>query len=150
MDVKFEKFDEKYLELSWTWLNDPENKFLTNTSIFSKEEQLIWFKSLSERKDYKIWGISCDNVPIGATALKRIIDNTAYVSWYIGDKQFWGKRIGVIIAQKITEIARDLELKTLFAETIFENFRSLNLLFREGYKIVSVEKGAYLVRKDLI
>ena len=147
--VNFVEFDNNFLELSWTWLNDPETRFLTNTKDISKVKQLEWFNSLPNRKDYLIWGITADKIPIGAAGLKRIINDTAVVFWYIGDKKFWGKRIGNTIANKITEISRGLGLKVLLGEPLFENFRSINLLFKEGYKIVSVENGHYIVRKDL-
>lgn len=150
MEVNFVEFNEIFLELSWTWLNDPELKFLTNTADLTKEKQKVWFHSLRKRQNYLIWGVTFDNIPVGAAGIKKIIDRTAYVFWYIGDKRFQGKRIGEYIAKRITEISRDLGIKTLYAETIFENFRSLNLLFKEGYKIVSVEKGLYLVRKDIL
>jgi RimJ/RimL family protein N-acetyltransferase len=150
METKFVDFDRKFLELSWIWLNDPENKFLTNSTDLKKENQMEWFNSLHKRKDYLIWGVTFDNIPVGAAGLKKIIDETAYVFWYIGEKRFQGKRIGEQIAKNITDISRDLGIKTLFAETIFENFRSVNLLFKEGYKIVSVEKGLYLVKKEIL
>lgn len=149
MEVNFVDFDEVFLELSWTWLNDPENKFLTSTPDITKAQQLEWYNSLPNRNDYLIWGVTADIRPVGVAGLKRIVNDTAFVFWYIGDKEFWGKRIGVSIATKITEISRSLCLKVLFAEIIFENFRSINLFFKVGYKIVSVGNGCYIVRKDL-
>lgn len=150
METRFVEFNVNFLEMSWIWLNDPENKLLTNTEDFTKEKQLEWFNSLPSKADYLIWGITADNIPVGAAGLKRIVDNTAYVFWYIGDKRFQGKRIGESIANRITEIAKNLGIKTLFSEIMFENFRSVNLFFKTGYKIIKIEKGLYLMRKNLI
>lgn len=151
MKIELVLFDEKYLELSWHWLNDEENKFLTNASSITKEQQIEWFKNLKNRNDYLIWGISVDEMPIGAAGFKRIENDTAYVFWYIGEKEFWGKRIGEFIAKTISQKAKEIGLNILLGEPIFENFRSLNLLFKEGYKIVDIDKeqGFYLVKKIL-
>lgn len=151
MDIQFVTFDKKFLDLSWKWLNDKENKFLTNAPNISKEQQLEWFNGLNTRTDYYIWGIIVDNQPIGAAGFKRIVNSTAHIFWYIGEKDYWGKRIGVTIASKISELGKQRGLKELLGEPIFENIRSINLLFKEGYKIVDInlEERFYLLKKQL-
>jgi len=149
MAVKFCEFDENYLELSYVWLNDEENRFLTNTKEISRQKQKDWFDSLPGKTDYRIWGVSFDSVPVGAAGLKAMSKDTAYVFWYIGEKEFWGKGIGEKIARIVSLESKKFGLKSLFAESIFENFRSINLLFKVGYKIVSYENGLYTLRIDL-
>lgn len=70
MNIKLVNYSKIFLELSWDWLSDPEIRVLTNTPIFTKNEQRKWFDSLKNRKDYIIWGIQVDNTPIGACGLK--------------------------------------------------------------------------------
>lgn len=151
MKIEFVDFDENILNLSWIWLNDEENKFLTNATTITKEQQFKWFKNLKQRSDYAIWGVVADKIPIGAAGFKRIVNDTAHVFWYIGEKEYWGKRIGGFIAQKISQKGKELGFKILFGETIIENYRSINLLFKEGYKIIDInkEQGFYLVKKNI-
>ncbi len=151
MKIEFVEFDENILSLSWEWLNDEETKYLTNASTITKEEQLEWFKNLKQRNEYIIWGITADNIPIGAAGFKRIINDTAHVFWYIGEKIYWGKGIGELIAKMISQKGKELGFKILFGEPIIENYRSINLLFKEGYKIIDLnkEKGFYILKKNI-
>lgn len=149
MKIEFVPYDEKFLKLSWFWLNDPEVKVLSNTPDFSIEEQQMWFNNLKTNKQYRIWGIEAESKPIGAAGLKRITKTNACIFWYIGDKNFWGKGIGTFIASEITDKAKELELDYLYGEPLVENFRSINLLFKEGYKITNYEIGFYTVKKTL-
>ena len=73
--LKLITYNKDFLPLSWNWLNDPEIKSLTMTPEFSKEDQLNFFNSIKERKNYKIFGIEFDNIKIGACGLKNIENN---------------------------------------------------------------------------
>jgi len=149
MKIELVTFDKRFLDLSWIWLSDPEVKQLSGTPDFTKEDQEKWFKSLNDTKNYRIWGITADTVPIGATGLKRITEKSACVFWYIGDKNYWGRGIGNFIASEMSNEGRKLNLEYLYGEPNIENFRSINLLFKEGYKIVRYEKTYYVVKKLL-
>jgi RimJ/RimL family protein N-acetyltransferase len=149
MKIELVLYDLGFLKLSWTWLNNPEIKTLTNTPDFSKEDQNKWFENLKNNAQYLIWGITADDIPIGVAGLKRITQTDAYVFWYIGDKNYWGKGIGDFVASEMSRKGRDLKLKYLYAESVIENFRSINLLFKEGYKITQFEKTLYVFKKIL-
>src|SRR5208283_2989 len=64
--LTFTRFDERFLEKSWEWLNDPEIKRLTLTPDFTRESQARWFARLPTMKDYLIWGLLHERTPIGA------------------------------------------------------------------------------------
>lgn len=149
MKIKFVTYDEEFLELSWIWLKDAEVKELSSSTDFTKEEQQKWFNNIKTDKKYRIWGIEADDKPIGAAGLKRITENNACIFWYIGAKDYWGKGIGTFIAAEITRKAQELGLDYLYGEPLVINFRSINLLFKEGYKITNYENGTYIVKKML-
>lgn len=46
--LEFREYDRATLECSYSWLNDPEIKFLTMTPDFTKESQENWFVSLKK------------------------------------------------------------------------------------------------------
>lgn len=149
MDVKFEKFDEKYLELSWTWLNDPENKFLTNTLDFTKEQQQQWFNSLPGMKGYLIWGIKVDSVAVGACGLKNITDIDCEYWGYIGEKQYWGKGLGKEMLFLLEEEARKSGKSSIWLKVIKENIRAISLYKKFAYKIESETDALFVMRKQL-
>lgn len=147
--INFCAFDENFLELSWKWLNDSEVKKMTNTPDFFKEDQYKWFLSLENNKNYYIWGIEFENKPIGVAGLKNVTEKDAFVYWYIGEKSDRGKGYGNYIASEITKKAKSLGLEFLYAFSIIENYKSINLLFKEGYKISKFENGKYTLFKKL-
>ena len=151
MDVKLVNFDRIFLDLSWCWTNDEEIRKLIDAPIIHKYEQEKWFDSLKYREDYLIYGIEFEGIPIGVAGLKRINDDSAYVYWYIGEKDYWGKKIGQIIAKEISFKAKEKNINTLYGEVKYFNIRSINLFFKEGYKIISFEKttGFYIMEKKI-
>lgn len=128
--IKLEKYDEKYLNFSWDWLNDPEIKFLTNTSDFSREEQIAWFNNIDKKLDYKIWGVSFNDTPIGVFGIKNINFRKGIGEYwgYIGDKKFWGKGLGTLILEKILKVAsEELLLKSISLKVLKTNIIAFNL-----------------------
>jgi RimJ/RimL family protein N-acetyltransferase len=106
----FEQFSMEYVEKSWEWLNDSEIRQLTDTLVFTKEDQLVWYESLPTKKDYRVWGISITGEKIGVVGLKKITKDSAEFFTYIGEKKYWGKGLGVQILSFAEEQARKLKL----------------------------------------
>jgi RimJ/RimL family protein N-acetyltransferase len=132
----FEVFSKQYLDKSWEWLNDPEIRYATNTPIFTKDEQVSWFKSLKDKTDYLIWGVAVNDIKIGVVGLKNITDTTAEFFTYIGEKSFWGKGFG----KQMLLFARDyacviLHLNILTLKVLHGNIRAINLY--KGLKFFS-------------
>ncbi|HGY3366770.1 GNAT family N-acetyltransferase [Citrobacter freundii] len=137
--LKLVEYDESFLVLSWLWLKDPEISALTMTPEFTKEEQLIFFRSLEKRKDYFIRGITYQNEKIGAVGIKNINQDKGEYWGYIGEKKYWGQGLGKEIMEKILSEARLLGLKKLYLQVDSNNQRAINLYKREGFEVSSVD-----------
>jgi RimJ/RimL family protein N-acetyltransferase len=133
MKIEFVKYNKLFLSLSWEWLNDPEVKKLTNTPDFSKEDQLNWFNSLNEKKDYKIWGIMVDDIPIGVCGLKNI-ENIDCEYWgYIGEKKYWGRGIGKELIKFSINEAKKMGLSSIWLNVRDDNIRAIKLYTKYGF-----------------
>jgi len=137
--TSLEKYDVTFLEKSWEWLNDPEIKQLTLTPDFSKEDQLNFYNSLPQKKDYWIKGIAEDGIPIGAMGLKNINkEHSSAEYWgYIGEKEYWGKGIGKFVLKEAIRKTRELNLKKIYLKVSRKNLRARILYEKMGFKLKS-------------
>lgn len=126
-------YDELFLEKSWEWLNDMEVKYFTATPSFSKSDQKAWFERLSEREDYKIWGLSVLGIPIGAFGIKNIDGDSGEYWGYIGEKAYWGIGLGKQIIAQAKSIAQSLGLKRLYLKVLKNNIRAIRLYENTGF-----------------
>ncbi|MFB6317433.1 GNAT family N-acetyltransferase [Saccharicrinis sp. FJH54] len=147
--VKLVSFDLNYLELSWRWLNDIEIKRLTDASDFTKEEQLIWYKNLKEKKDYMIWGIEYNKIPVGSCGLKSITELDCEYWGYIGEKEYWGKGIGKTIIDRMIVEAKKLQLVSIWLKVVNDNKRAIKLYERKGFLTINENHDALFMRKML-
>ena len=127
-----------FLDKSWEWLNDPEIKALTMTPDFTREQQLSFFESLPERKNYWIRGIAEDGIPAGAMGLKHITDHDAEYWGYIGEKKFWGKGIGSFMIGEAIKKAKLLGLRQLYLHVDPQNERAKQLYIRKGFQLNTI------------
>lgn len=142
-------FDEDFLTHSWKWLNDPDIKKLTFTPDFSKQSQLNWYKNLKGRKDYLIWGIMVDDVPVGACGLKNLTVVDGEYWGYIGEKSYWGKGVGFQMMSLIEKKAKELNLKSLWLQVLDDNTRAIKLYNSLNYGVVSKENNFIIMKKLL-
>jgi len=133
--LSFVEYTEVFLEKSWIWLNDTEIKKLTLTPTFTKEQQVRFFKTIKERDEYLIKGILFNSSPIGACGLKNIDkqNQTAEFWTYIGEKQMWGKKLGVRILDEMLNHARILDLKSITLKVSVDNIRAISLYEKIGF-----------------
>ena len=131
--VRFVEYSKTFLDLSWSWLNDPEIKELTMTKDFTKEDQIRFFDSLTNKKDYLVKGICFDNKPIGACGLKNIDHGKAEYWGYIGEKKYWGKGIGQIVLDEMVRTARELLLVKLYLKVDRNNQRAIRSYKKFGF-----------------
>src|SRR3954462_5453593 len=106
----FAPFDERFLEKSWQWLQDPEVKRLTMTPDFTREDQRRWFARLPEMSDYLIRGIFCEGIPVGVVGLKHITKEEAEYWGYLGERSYWNQGLGREMMRFIFDQARQLGL----------------------------------------
>ncbi len=134
--VEFKEFNREVLEKSWEWLNDPIIKELTSTSEFDPESQNKWFESLKTRKDYFIRSVCYQDKPIGVMGIKHLTDTDGEVFGYLGEKEYWGKTIGVQGLQYMIDYAKSIKLESLYAIVLKENINSYKLMRRLGFDSV--------------
>jgi RimJ/RimL family protein N-acetyltransferase len=143
----FETYSKDYLIKSWEWLNDSEIHCLTNTPSFSKDEQIVWYRSLKHRRDYLVWGISVNKIKIGVVGLKHITDISAEFFTYIGAKEYWGKGFGKQIMSFAQQYAYDmLHLRELTLKVLHNNIRAIGLYKYSGF-VVDKEDEIYIYMK---
>lgn len=133
VEVEFSEYDRETLDKSWEWLNDPETKELTMIGDFDREGQLRWFESLKDRKDFYIRSIICKGERIGACGLKKITEDDGEILAYIGEKQYWGKSIGMQIMEHLIEYAHSLNLSSIYAVYLKTNRPSIKTSQRFGF-----------------
>ncbi len=147
--IKLVNYDQEFLELSWQWLNDCEIKQMTNTPDFTKESQQLWYNSLKNKINYMIWGITNNEIPVGACGLKNITSSDCEYWGYIGDKAYWGKGIGVEILKAMEEKAKTLHLVSIWLQVMKTNERAMGLYQKNGYSIEVSQIDYVIMRKSL-
>lgn len=151
MKVKLVPYSREYLDLSWSWLQDAEIKRLTMTPDFTREDQLRFFESLPLRPDYRLWGVEADGRSIGVAGLKNVCASRAEYWGYIGEKTYWGKRIGEHIMQSIENIAFEMGLTHLDLRVWKDNNRAIALYLRMGYSSATYIKDDVIqMTKDIV
>jgi RimJ/RimL family protein N-acetyltransferase len=144
--LTFSCFDERFLERSWHWLQDPEVKRLTMTPDFTREQQRRWFDRLPEMKDYQIWGLLCESSPIGAVGLKHIAGEEAEYWGYIGEREYWGAGLGAEMMKFILGKAKSLGLRELYLSVHKDNVRAVGLYSKAGFRTVGEIAGVLKMR----
>jgi RimJ/RimL family protein N-acetyltransferase len=147
MKTKLVEYNKIFLDLSWKWLNDKEIRKLTDTPQITRNDQLKWFNSLNEKEDYLIWGIEYDGIAIGACGLKNLTNTNAEYWGYIGEKDFWGKKIGSDIMTLIEMKANKLNLSLLWLKVIPDNTRAINLYRKFGFQEISLNEKIIIMEK---
>jgi RimJ/RimL family protein N-acetyltransferase len=128
------EYDARCLDLSWTWLNDPEIGALTMTPPFTREQQAEFFASLDRRRDYLIWGIEADGHElIGAAGLKNHRGTRAEYWGYIGERKYWGKGYGHRLVAAVENKARAHGFSQLDLRVARTNSRAIALYEKAGF-----------------
>jgi len=149
MNLLATNYNEMFLDVSRKWLNDPEIRHFMNTRYVSKPGQRIWFETISNKKDYNIWGITSENIPIGVFGIKNIRGEEGEFWGYIGEKQYWGLGIGDWMVCAAENKANELGLTSIRLRVLRDNYKAVNLYFKHCFKIIGLQKGKYVMKKDL-
>ncbi len=147
--IELRVFNIDFLELSWSWLNDPEIKEKTNTPDFTKDQQLKWFNGLSSKSDYLVWGVTFGKKPIGVCGLKNITDTDCEYWGYIGEKSYWGMGLGNQIMQLMINKALELNLNSIWLKVKANNFPAVNLYNKFGFKKFKQNVDLIYMKKKL-
>lgn len=149
MAVRFVEYDEVFLKYSWDWLQDEQIKYLTLTPDFSCEDQRAWFHTLKDRTDYLIWGLMWEDRPIGACGLKHITECSGEYWGYIGEKKYWGQKIGEKMVEFIEKEAGRLGLSEVYLHVLAENVRAVRLYQKSGYEQEESNNSVLYMKKNL-
>lgn len=148
--LAFHQFDEAFLDASARWQQDPEVRALTNAAPFSKAAQLEWYESLKQRSDYFIWGVSLHSIPIGAVGLKGIEQGAAEYFGYIGERQFWGKGLGIQMVEHAEHEAFSKGITVVRLQVSKHNVRAIRLYQKANYRFcMNIESNLIIMVKFL-
>lgn len=147
--IEYTEYDIDFLKLSEGWLSDSEVKLMTNTPDITPEKQQLFFNSLPNRDDYKIWGVKYNGKPIGAVGLKNITCNEAEYWGYIGEKKYWGMGIGKHLMDFAAEKAQELGLKAIYLSVRKDNIRAYRLYVSKGYVLQSDNDVMIIMKLEL-
>ncbi len=149
-DFRFVTYNKDFLNLSWSWLNDPEIKKLTNTPDFTRESQRKWFETINLLDNYLIWGVEFQKKKVGVCGLKNITKNDCEYWGFIGEKDFWNKGVGTMILNEIILISKKRGLNSIWLRVISANRIAINLYNKFGFEMEStVEEDLLIMRLKL-
>lgn len=133
IEIEIRDFTREVFEKTWVWLNDPQVKDLTDSPDFDKESSEKWFESLKTRNDYYIKSIWHNNKPLGVLGLKYLNGIDGETFGYLGEKEYWGKAIGIEGLQHLVDYGRSIKLESIYSVIIKKNVVSYKLNRRLGF-----------------
>lgn len=129
---------DKYI----SWLNNNEiNKYLEARHIKHTSQNVIDFvNSRNKSRNEFLYGIFCkkNNKHIGNVKISNVnyIYKTGEISLFIGDKDYWGRRLGIEIIKTLTNHSFNyIGLLKIEAGCYESNKASLNSFLACGYSI---------------
>lgn len=146
--ISLATFDEVFLEKSFKWLNDPEILLLIDGVPVTKENQWEWFNNLPQREDYRIWGLICNDTPIGVMGLRHITKLEAEFFCYVGEKDYWGGCGRPIILLAEAE-AKAMGLKELWLRVLRDNQRAKKVYENIGFIQYKNDTRFYFMKKAI-
>ena len=134
-------YDRKVLEKSLKWLNDPDlQKGMDIGYTITKEGQEEWYSRLSFRNDYKIWGFYCGDTSIGAGGFRNIREESGELTYYIGEKSYWGKGLGKVLMMQLLEKAQEMGFRYVKTKVLHSNERSLGCCRSIGFTVTGKDE----------
>ncbi len=140
--------DEKTIEKIRNWRNSGEiRKQMYNDNYITEEEHQMWYKSLKDREDIKVWVVYVDTMPIGVVDLIHLDYKNKITDWgfYIGNKKFKGKGLGKVILYNLMKyVFEKMNLHKMHTVVLENNTVAIYLYRKMGFK----EEG--ILRKHLL
>lgn len=150
--IRYEKFEEKHIEIYYQWRNNPEvaqydqSGFLRPMGLSEVES---WSQRMVEGLTFIVYE---DDVPIGTCAFMNYDQRNqhAELAIVIGEPSYWGKGYGkVIMAQLLEWGFEGMNLQKLYLHVFSSNTRAIRLyesfgFLREGVlRSMLYRDGAY-------
>ena len=133
VEIEVRDFTRIVLEKSWEWLSDSEIKGLTATPNFDRDTSVKWFESLKSRNDYLVKAMYYNDKPIGVFGLKNLNEIDGEAFGYIGEKEYWGKTVGVQALEFLINYGKSINLKSIYSVMLKTNLHSYKLHRRLGF-----------------
>lgn len=133
VEIEVRDFTRIVLEKSWEWLSDSEIKGLTATPNFDRDTSVKWFESLKSRNDYLVKAMYYNDKPIGVFGLKNLNEIDGEAFGYIGEKEYWGKTVGVQALEYLINYGKSISLKSIYSVMLKANLHSYKLHRRLGF-----------------
>lgn len=143
-------FDERFLNESWEWFNRSNNEDLRYFSEFqTKPEQLEWFEQLPHRSDLHIWGVTCNDAPVGVIELRDVTRDSARYRGYIGDGMMHNELFFRWMIQKGEEMAALMNLKILYVDLLIGQTTLINFYIHQGYLFREIKDEVLQMCKEV-
>lgn len=126
-----------------------EQKYRSHTSADVEEFVVEKYKSKSDL----LFGIFIDNKHIGNIKLGPIRWEhlSGEVSYFIGEKEFWGRGIAFVVIKKVVEFAfNEIGLKKINASYYENNIGSAKVLEKCGFSVEGVIKSSLIFEGERI
>ena len=121
------------------WMNDKDVHLFTEQRFIKHSKADIKKFVLEKQKSIKefLYGIfliknkmHLGNIKLGPINFQHL---TSEISYFVGEKPFWGKGVGTLAIKEIILIAREKGLKKIKAGSYSTNFASQKILTKNGF-----------------
>tara|TARA_B100001057_G_scaffold499417_1_gene609975 strand:- start:259 stop:750 length:492 start_codon:yes stop_codon:yes gene_type:complete len=147
----------KLKKLTLRYVNKTYLKWMNDRTVFRYSDQSKYNHNIKDIKDYLkarfnsneiIFGIFIKDRHIGNIKLGPIdyLNKASEISYFIGEKEFWGKGIGTIAIKKIIKIAKKKGIKKIIAGCVKQNKSSQRVLIKNKFKLEGELKSQYIIK----
>jgi RimJ/RimL family protein N-acetyltransferase len=148
--LRIDYFDNRALDASFIWLNDPEIQTMIDGHPVERDAQLSWFETLDKRTDILIKSIWHKTTPIGVMGLKHLTDFDAEYWGYLGDKNYWGRQIGPWMIAEAIKLGYACGIQRLYLKVLPNNERALRLYKKAGFNLIDNEYNSRFFLMELM
>ncbi len=138
--IQFLKLREEHLEMVLKWRLKPEvSQYMFTDVRDSMDDQLRWFRRVSNDPGYRYWIIVYRYVPIGLINLAGIDWNNRHLcaGYYIGELEY--RSLGAIIPPYLYNyVFNEMKFRKIFGEVMAGNENVIKLYQIHGYSQVGV------------
>jgi UDP-4-amino-4,6-dideoxy-N-acetyl-beta-L-altrosamine N-acetyltransferase len=141
--IRFEKLQEKHLEMVLKWRVQPDvTRYMATDIEYDTGKQKQWFQTISNDESSQYWVITYKAIPVGLIALVDTNWAHRYTNWtyYIGEEKYRLALGSIIPLYFYNYIFNDLKLNKIFASVMAENRGIKRMLQFHGFREVGVYK----------
>ena len=150
-ELTLKDISNKYID----WLNDYDvTKYTAQVNIKNNKTTIKkYINEILNSKNNYLYGIYIKEKSqinhIGNIKLGPIdyINKSSYISYFIGEKNYWGKNIATCAIKKIIKISKKMKLKKLLAGTHELNKPSQKVLKKNNFKLEGIFKSQLILKK---